>query len=119
MSLTSEAPAEGILKMKGWNDSHVYHVECSCTSPDHALQAWVEIDTEEDWPAPQLTFYVQDHYPNWNGFFRRLKDAVGILFGQPLTRSHSLLLTRQSAVNFTAALNQSIEDLEEKESDNT
>lgn len=110
---TPQEPAEGIMKREG-NDLNLqsFHVECSCTSEDHALEVWIEFDREVDWPEPQVTFYVRDCYPNWRGFFRRLKDAVGILFGQPLTREHSILFTKQSAINFTAAINKSIEEMD-------
>jgi hypothetical protein len=108
-----QQPAEGIMAREG-NDLNMqsFHVECSCTDEGHALNVWIEFDREDDWPEPQVTFYVQTCYPTWRGFFHRLKDAVGIVFGQPLTREHSILFSKQSAINFAATLNKSIEEMD-------
>lgn len=110
--MTVEIPATGISKQQGWDDAHVYHISCSCTDRDHALETWIEINAEEDIPEVAVTFYVQDHYPSWRGFFRRLHDAWRIVCGDPLTRSHGLLLEKQTAINFAAAINRSVEELD-------
>jgi hypothetical protein len=110
--MTIEIPATGICKQQGWENTHVYHVNCSCTDGDHAVQTWIEIEPDADIPEVAVTFYVQAHYPSWRGFFRRLGDAWQILLGNPLTRSHGLLLEKQTAINFAAAINRSIEELD-------
>jgi hypothetical protein len=106
--LQPQTPAEGISKQQGFDDTDIYHIECSCTDPDHAVIAWIEIGTTEDWPEPLVTFYVTHSYAYWNGPWRRVCDAFNILLGRPLTTQHSLLLTKQSATNFAAALVKSI-----------
>jgi hypothetical protein len=112
--LTPQVPAEGISGDKSLNLAHNYHVECSCTDDHHAIDVWIEIDTDDDFSETEVIFYVQDSYPHWNGFFKRVTDAVGILMGKPLTRQHGIMLTRQSALNFTTALNESIKELDTK-----
>lgn len=114
--MTIEEPATGILKTKGYDDAHCYHVECSCTDPDHAVQVWIEIDADKDIDQPQVVFYVKASYPGWKGFFGRLKDAMGILFGGDLVKDHGLLLDKQAAINFAAAINKSVEELDTTDS---
>ena len=107
--LLPQVPAEGISKQQGFEDIDIFQIECSCTDPDHTLISWIEIGSNEDLDVPCVTFYVTTSYSNWNGWWKRVCDAAGILFGQSLTTQHSLLLTKQSATNFAAALTKSID----------
>lgn len=107
-----ETPATGISKQQGWENTHVYHISCSCTDYEHALECWIEVEPDADIPEVSVTFYVQDHYPSWRGFFRRLSDAWKIICGNPLTKNHSILLERQAGLNVAAAITRSIEELD-------
>lgn len=109
-----EEPAVGISKSVGQDDTYSYHIECTCTDPDHSLQVWIEVEAEDDVDDVQIIFYVQSHYQSWRGFFRRFKDAIGIIFGSPLTKHHDLLLDKQAALNFAGALTNSIDEIEKR-----
>lgn len=110
-----EEPAVGVLKTAGHEDgTYSYHIECTCTDPDHALEVWIEVDVEEDMDDVQVMFYATSHYQSWRGFFQRFKDAIGIIFGSPLTKQHSLLLSKQAALNFAGVLNNTIKEIEER-----
>jgi hypothetical protein len=113
--LKPQAPAEGILKRgNDFNGDVDLLIACSCTDDGHSLPVTIEIDQDELVPEVQVIFYVSTTYPNWHKFFHRLKDAFGIVCGKPLTRQHSILLTKQAAINFAAALVKSAEELDTK-----
>lgn len=115
--MKAEKPALGISKSSTWNDTHVYHVECSCTDPDHAVVSWIEISTDEDLHNEvEVTFYVNTNFRRWENVWERIKIAASVLFGNGYEQHHSLLLEKQAAYNFAAAIEASIEDLE---NDNT
>lgn len=110
--LTPQLPAEGIIKHKGWHDANVYHLECTCTDPDHAVEVWIEINPDTDMGEIKLSMFAKTVYTeSWKGIVERVKDAIGILCGRPMVRSHGLLLTEQGAVNLAAAITKSVEDL--------
>jgi hypothetical protein len=113
--LTPQPPAEGILKRENdWNDDVDLLIACSCTDDGHSLPVTIEIDLDEDCPEVQVIFYVEASYPSWRGFVHRLKDAFGIVCGKPLTRQHSILLTKQASINFADALVKSVKELDTK-----
>lgn len=112
--MKAERPALGISRSSVYDDAVVYHVECSCTDPDHAVDAWVEISNDEDIPEVEVTFYIQTNFYGWRKFHQRLADAWRVLWGGSSERHHSLLLNKQAACNFAAAIEASIEDLESK-----
>jgi len=111
--MKAERPALGISRSESWDDAEVYHVECSCTDPDHALVTWVEVSTDKDFPEVEVTFYVKTNFRRWDNVWERIKTAWAVLFGDGYEQHHNLLLKKQAAFNFAAALEASIEDLEE------
>lgn len=110
--MKAERPALGISRSESWSDAQVYHVECSCTDPDHAVDVWVEVGSEPDFPEVEVTFYAKTNFRRWDNFRERVKIAWGVLFGNGYEQSHSLLLKKQAAYNFAAALEAAIEDIE-------
>lgn len=116
---TIEQPAVGISKQPGWgwDDAHVYNIECSCSDPDHSVQTWIEISTDDDFHNEiEVTFYVTTDYSGWRNFRERVSESWKVLWSGNSQRHHSLLLTKQSALNFAGAINKSIEDLDAKNS---
>jgi hypothetical protein len=111
--MKSETPAIGIMKTNVWDDAHAYNIQCSCSDVDHAVDAWIEVDHDKDIEEITVTFYVTTTYQGWKGLWERIKDATDMLCGKSDTRSHSLLLTKQAGLNFSDAIKQSIEDLDE------
>ena len=109
-------PAEGILKRKSYSDAHSYLVECSCTSEDHAIDVWVEIEKEDDIEEVQVIFYMEwgyGYYP-WKGLWHRVKTAWKVLWGGKVHVESDILLSADAARNFAEALEKSVTDLEQK-----
>jgi len=110
-----EKPALGISKSSSWGDAAAFTVECSCTDPDHAVGLWIEVSTEEDiHDEIEVTFYARTTLKFWRGFRERLSDAWAILRGAESVRSHSMLLKKQAALNLSAAIVTTIEELENR-----
>lgn len=110
--MKAERPALGISRSESWSDAQVYNVDCSCTDPDHSLTVWIEVSQEELIPEVEVTFYVKTNFKRWHNFRERIKLAWGVLFGDGYEQHHSLLLKKQAAYNFAAALEAAIEDIE-------
>jgi hypothetical protein len=110
--MKAERPALGISRSETWSDAQVYHVECSCTDPDHALTVWVEVSSELDFPEVEVTLYAKTNFRRWDNIRERVKIAWKVLFGNGYEQNHSMLLKKQAALNFAAALEAAIEDLE-------
>ena len=111
--MKAQTPAEGISVNNKYSDgSCSYHVECSCTCEAHALDVWVDISSEEDWPEVEVTFYMKMWYPPFKGFWHRIKSAMSVLFTGHAEREHTILLNPQAAKNFSAAIEKSIADIE-------
>jgi len=112
--MKAERPALGISRSASWGDAEVYNIECSCTDSDHTLVAWIEISPDSDIPEVEVTLYVNTNFRRFRNLRERVRGAWGILFGNGHEQHHSLLLTKQAALNVAAALEQSIEDLENR-----
>lgn len=110
--MKAERPALGISRSDSFSDAQAYHVECSCTDPDHAVEVWIEVSSEPDFPEVEVTFYAKTNFTRWRNVRERVKVAWGVLFGDGYEQNHSLLLKKQAALNFAAALEAAIEDLE-------
>lgn len=112
--MKAQPPAMGISRSSTYPDAHVYHVECSCSDPDHAIDVWVEIGADVDIPEIEVTFYAKTKFRHWRKLHQRVADAWRVLWGSESERCHSMLMDRQAALNFAEAIKQSIRDLEKK-----
>lgn len=110
--MTAQVPAEGISKSKEWRDAHTYRVDCECGDDDHAVRMWIELQGDSDLVDVSVSFYVKTWLPTWDKKFSRIRTALKVLFGGELQQEHHLLLSPQVAVNFVAAMQKSIADLE-------
>jgi len=113
--MQAERPALGISRSDTWGDAEVYHVDCSCTDPDHAVDTWIEICKDPDFPEirdVEVTFYVRTNFRRWDKIWDRLKLGFSVIFGNGYEQHHSLLLKKQAAYNFAAAIEASIEEIE-------
>lgn len=112
--MEAQTPAEGILKRKSVSGDYAsYLIECECTCEDHAVDAWIEINKDDDVNDIDVSFYVKTYVPVWHfGLFQRIKLAVSILFNGEVERQHSILLKPQAAKNWISAMQSSIDELE-------
>lgn len=111
--MKAERPALGISRSMSYPDAQVYHVDCECTDPDHAVNVWIEVSTQEDMHCEvEVTFYVQTSLAGWRRLPQRIAEAWRVLRNADSERYHSLLLNKQAALNLGGAIEASIEDLE-------
>lgn len=115
--MKAETAAKGIMKTGDWPDAKSYRVQCTCTSADHDVDAWIEVkrDFEDANIADiEVVFYVNSCTPYFQNFWERLKTVAEVLFRGVSKRQHCILLDRQSALNLTYAIKQTVESLEKE-----
>lgn len=110
--MQAQEPAEGISKGPSWSNTHTYKIECDCGDSDHAVHAWIEIDSDAEVQDVTVSFYVKSWLPIWDKKFSRIRTALRVLFGGNLEQEHHIILNKQVATNFVAALDNSIKDLD-------
>lgn len=112
--MKAQTPAEGISLDNDWGDAKTFNVECDCTSDDHAVKMWIEVQRDADIPDVEVSFYVTTWTPVWKGWLQRLQAVYDILFKGVHKQEHHMLLNKQSALNFASAIESTVKELEEK-----
>lgn len=112
--MKAQKPAQGISIDKDFGDARVFNVECDCSSDDHAVKMWIEINKDRDIPDVEVTFYVTTWTPWFNSWRDRLGAALNILFKGVHKQQHSMLLNHQTALNFAEAINSTVKSLNSK-----
>lgn len=108
-----QTPADGIHKHRyAWDESESFVVHCDCTSDDHSVEAWIEV--EDDYDFATVTFYIQPVTPYTPSLWKRVKMAFKLVFTGFYQEQHSIYLGQQAAVNFHHALKSTIERIEAK-----
>jgi hypothetical protein len=105
--MTSELPAEGILKHNSWGDSKVYRVTCSCGASDHDHHVWVEADDHE----VSVTIYSTTRTNFWSK--TRWYHIWTLLTKGYIDSETSLIMNKQVALNYASVLHSAIEDVEQ------
>jgi hypothetical protein len=110
-----QRPAQGISLDKDFGDAKVFNVECDCSSDDHAVKMWIEVQRDQDIPDVEVSFYVTTWTKNfWNNWPARIRAVYDILFKGVHKQEHHMLLNKQSALNFAEAIKDTIDDLDKK-----
>lgn len=91
-----------------WNNAHSFRVSCDCHTPDHDVNAWIEVAQDE--PHITVTFYAELWTPV-SSWWQRVKIAWNVMVHGVHRQEHDLMLREQAARNFAAALTQSVEEL--------
>jgi hypothetical protein len=112
MDIEYQRPAEGISQTSDTDTYKSYHVECECTSADHALDVWIEVNAD-DTQLIEMTIYANLWTPVFNNFLDRVAAAWNILFKGIHKQQHSMLLSKQAALNFSETIKKSISELEQ------
>jgi hypothetical protein len=112
--MKAQTPAQGISLDNDWGDAKTFNVECDCTSDDHAVKMWIEVQRDPDVPDVEVSFYVTTWTPVWKGWLQRLQAVYDILFKGVHKQEHHMLLNKQSALNFASAIESTVKELEEK-----
>lgn len=103
--MTSQIPAEGILKKNDWGDAKMYHVVCDCGADDHTQDLWIE---SED-IGVTVTVYVTVKSPWWS--MNRFQQIWKLLTQGYLEQQTVLTMNEQTALNYSDTLKKAIQDV--------
>lgn len=106
--MKAQTPAVGISAISIDDDTESYHIECTCTDPDHAHDACVEVDSDG---TLSVSIYGKATTKFWE--VSRWKQIWSILTTGTIETNSTLLLSKQAALNYADALRKSIENLEQ------
>lgn len=113
--LKAQTPAQGISLEKDWGDARVFNVECDCSSDDHAVKMWIEVQRDQDIPDVEVSFYVTTWTREfWKDWPSRLRAVWDILVHGVHKQEHHMLLNRQAALNFATAITNTVKQLDPK-----
>jgi hypothetical protein len=107
--MTPETPAEGILKLKEFEDAKTYQVVCECGADDHNHTVWVETDSN----SITVTTYTKQKSRFWEQ--SRWSTIWTLLIQGYVEYEASIIMTRQQALNYAATLEQAVTDLTQKD----
>ena len=110
--MIKQNPAQGISVDSDYGDAKVFNVECDCSSDDHAIKMWIEVNRDVDIPDVEITFYVSTWTPWFKNIWERINVAANVLFLGIHRQQHSMLLNKQSATNFAHAILDTVNELE-------
>lgn len=118
MDLKPQKPAKGISIDNDWGDAKSFNIECDCTSDDHAVKMWIEVQRDNDIPDVEVSFYVttwtKEFWKNWPA---RLKAVWDILVHGVHKQEHHMLLSEQSATNFAHAILDTVKQMKASQKD--
>jgi hypothetical protein len=107
--MTPETPAEGILKLKQFEDATIYRVACECGADDHDHTVWVETDSN----SITVTTYTKQQSKWWSS--TRWSTIWRLLTQGYVEYEASIIMTQQQALNYAETLKTAVRDLTQKE----
>jgi hypothetical protein len=143
--MISQKPAMGLMLIREREDYKLYHVECQCTDPNHAVTFEV---SAEDWDEVNLSITTRQQTAHWSDPFNEFSvyqdaskwkplwlkememDVRSLLNGlhhrvsltyqlwrKGYIEYHSdTILNSQQALNLSATLEQAVKDIQKMES---
>ena len=96
--MNTQTPAQGIM--------------LDSDDGDHQVHMWIELDSDQDINLVNMTFYVNTTTPFWKQGFSRFRAAWDILVHGYREDQHTLLLTKQAALNVADTITQVVKELE-------
>ena len=109
-----QTPARGIMLDSDYGNSKAYTIACDCHDGDHQVHMWIELEGDEHCRDVNMTFYVNTTTPFWKEGFSRVKAAWDILVKGYREDQHTLILSKQAALNVANTITTVITELEEK-----
>jgi hypothetical protein len=108
-----ETPAQGILKINEWGNSKMYKAVCSCG--DDACSHIIDIEADSE---VNVTIYTRTKTNFWS--VSRWRHIWSLLTRGHATFETTIILDRQSALNYAETIKMAIKDVEtfEKERKN-
>ena len=111
--MKAQMPAQGIMLERDYGDAKNFKVECDCTSDDHSVHMWIEVQRDRDIPDIEVSFYVNTWTAKfWKGWPQRARAIWDILVHGVHRQEHHMLLNRQSALNFAETIKREIAELD-------
>ena len=107
MDLIAETPARGILKVNEWGSSKMYKVVCECGSDDCTHT----IDIEAEDTGVTVTIYTKTRTNFWST--SRWKHIWTLLVKGHIDFETNIMLSEQSALNYSETLKQAIHDVKD------
>jgi len=104
--LTTQVPAEGILKRSDWGNAVTYQVVCECGDSNHDHNVWVEADDNR----VTVTTYTQQKSKWWSQ--NRWQKIWTLLTKGYIEYEASIIMTEQQAINYAETLKKAVEDVE-------
>ena len=105
--MNPQEPAEGILKHGDYGNSKFYYVQCDCGNDDCAHIVEVEADEVE----VSVNLYHTQHTKWWEK--NRWNQIWQILTKGYAEMQTTIVLTEQSAINYSAMLQNAVKDVKE------
>ena len=113
--MKAQKPAQGISIDANYDNARVFNVECNCSSDDHAVKMWIEVQKDPDIPDVEVSFYVTTWTNNfWQNWPTRLQAVYDILIKGVHKQEHHMLLNKQAALNLAEAIKSTVRELESK-----
>jgi hypothetical protein len=106
MDITTQMPAEGIMKMNDWGNSIVYRVTCNCGASDHDHHIWIEADDQEI----AVTVYTTVKSNWWSK--TRWHHIWTLLTKGYVDTESTICMTKQQTLNYAETLKNAINDVE-------
>ena len=102
--MKAQKPAKGIMLTGDYSNNASpaknYHVECECSSSDHSVSMWIEVDSDSETQDIQVGFFADTWTPWWDKYHNRFKCIWQLLTTGVIRYEHHMILSKQSAVNF-------------------
>lgn len=111
-------PLKGIMKTGDWHDAKSFRIACDCHDTSHDINAWIELENDKDVKEISVGFFVETQTPFWKKGFHRFRIAWDILVKGYHQGEHHLILDKESALNFSNAIVDSIKDIEKWQQEN-
>jgi hypothetical protein len=104
--MTSQIPAQGILKVNDWGSSKMYKVVCNC-GDDHCTHT---VDIEADDHDVTVTIYTQTRTNFWS--MSRWSHIWKLLTKGYTDFETVILMNKQVALNYASVLQSAVSDVE-------
>lgn len=109
--MKSEIPAQGILKINDWGTSKMYKAVCSCGNDECSHTIDIEADDEVN-----ITIYATARTDFWSK--TRWSHIWSLLTRGYATFETTIVLNKQSALNYAECIRSSVKDVETFEKGN-
>lgn len=107
--MKAQKPAKGIAKVNDFGHSIWYQVGCECLNPDHCHTIDVGIEMSD----VTVEINTEVSTPFWSK--SRWKMIWEILRKGYASHQAGIILTKQAALNYSAALKNAVKEVEERE----